>query len=580
MTENMQYSSLEYYLPSQIPELLEQVNQKREENGEPSLTISTFYRRVGKGLIGVYPPDRRKRQKAEGYRKSDVDAFLRGELGSVNRTKKHSTSGLTTSQRHELSSIDIVHPEDLPALYYMESIQLGWQQAITPTAILSWLNKNDHVYWMQYDPENRHNVNGVRAVLGVLPVREELIHRLLRRELSPSQITPDDVLAYEPGQKYTCYITSTTALPGQQAALRQMLQYLLAYWCEQSIQVERLYALSPETTEETPLMRLAADCYFSPLEEFSNDDGSMAWSLRFGRFNPSLFIQEYQKCIQRKQDSERLNETPMASNAPTIDTLTQETLQIERELEGSIRTKTRNFEHLSQRLFSVDSEGRLDAERLKKSVWFRHVRSDDDIRACLRINASLFGDSKKYTEDELVAQRRLWLEKNPDIYRVLEVDSEVVGFISAFPLPMDTIHRILHSEIRMGDVSIDDLQIYKPGVPVNIYLQTIGVHKRYQGLEKRRLGVYMASGFRDMVNGFGRRGIELQSIYTRSDEVDGINMSYGLGFQKMPPIPGVDKLVFRLDFSTRDLPFLLEYQHALGEYQARRSAHAIRSASR
>lgn len=160
------------------------------------------------------------------------------------------------------------------------------------------------------------------------------------------------------------------------------------------------------------------------------------------------------------------------------------------------------------------------------------------------------------------------------------MDSEVVGFISAFPLPMDTIHRILHSEIRMGDVSIDDLQIYKPGVPVNIYLQTIGVHKRYQGLEKRRLGVYMASGFRDMVNGFGRRGIELQSIYTRSDEVDGINMSYGLGFQKMPPIPGVDKLVFRLDFSTRDLPFLLEYQHALGEYQARRSAHAIRSASR
>ncbi len=82
-----------------------------------------------------------------------------------------------------------------------------------------------------------------------------------------------------------------------------------------------------------------------------------------------------------------------------------------------------------------------------------------------------------------------------------------------------------------------------------------------------------------MVNGFGRGGIEIQSIYTRSDEVDGINMSYGLGFQKMLPIPGIEKLVFRLDFSRRELPFLLEYQHALEEYQARHSARVIRSAN-
>ena len=89
----------------------------------------------------------------------------------------------------------------------------------------------------------------------------------------------------------------------------------------------------------------------------------------------------------------------------------------------------------------------------------------------------------------------------------------------------------------------------------------------------------MVSGYTNLINEAGKRGIEFQSIYTRSDEIDGINMSYGLGFQKMPPIPGVEKLVFQLDFSRRDLPFLFEYQHALEEYQVKRSANAIRNAA-
>src|SRR5713226_1562945 len=274
-TEDAQYSSLEYYLPSQIPTLLEQANLRREAEGKPPLNISTFYRRVEKRLIGSYPPNRRKHQRAEGYKKSDVDVFLRGELSSDSKAKRRLASQSNISTKQEFSSVDVVHPEDLPALYYMESIQLGFQQAIPPTTILSWLNKNDHVYWMQYDQENRRNVNGVWAVLGILPLREELINRLLRKELTPSQITSDDVLVYEPSQKYSCYITSTTALPDRQAAIRQLLQYLLAYWCERSIQVERLYASGSETTSETPLMRLVSECFFAPLEEYDSGDGSI-----------------------------------------------------------------------------------------------------------------------------------------------------------------------------------------------------------------------------------------------------------------------------------------------------------------
>lgn len=566
----------DYYLPQQIEMLIEQANVDRKQKGLPPLTISTFYRRVEKGIIGSYPPNRQKRQKAAGYRKADVDAFLKGELSARRSMREQDKQKTNQQSRSRVSpAIDIVYPDDLPAMGFMETQQLGWEVAIPANVILSWLKKNGHLYWMQYNPKNRRGLDGVLAVLGVLPLNEELIHKVLKGEIQAKQIMPDDILVYEPGKTYTCLIASTTALPGYESATRLLLQHVLAYWCENSINVSHLYALGSENLEATPLMRLIAESFFSPIETTDRSSTTL-WDLRFKRYNPSSFVQEYQKCISRKnvQENEDMSESTMVLD------MEEEILPIEQELGDVIHKRVRNFDRLDRRLYKVDANGRLDADRLEQDVRFRRVSSDEDIRACLRINASLFGDSKKYTENELVAQRKTWLAVNPDIYHVLEVDREVVGFISAFPLPMPTITPILHSEIRMGDVSIDELQVYKPGVPVSIYLQTIGVHKKYQGLAKRRLGIFMSSGFRDMINRLGVRGMEIDAIYTRSDEPDGINMAYNLGFTKLSAIPGVNKVILKLDFARRDLPFLAEYQRRLENYRAKQSAHIIRTASR
>ncbi len=564
----------EYYSPKEIDELIEQTNRERHRKGLSPLTISTFYRRVEKGLIGSYPPERQKRQRAIGYKKIDVDAFLRGELSHRIKTKSEQVGSHV--QNRTLPSIDIVYPDDLPALGFMETQQLGWEQAIPANIILSWLNKNEHLYWMQYNPRNRRGLDGILAVLGVLPLHEDLIQKILRGEILAKQIKAEDILVYEPNRTYSCLITSTTALPSYQSSTRQLLQHLLAYWCENSIDVSHLYALGPENLEDTSLMRLVIESFFSPLENPKHPNSSTIWDLRFSRYNPSLYVKEYQKCIARKR---RLQDKAMDKSTILIENPDQDMLPIERELGKAIHNRLRDFDHLDNRLYKVDANGRLDAERLKDDVRFRRVISDDDIRACLHINASLFGDSKKYSENELVAQRQAWLAVNPDIYYVLEVNGEIVGFISAFPLPMPTISRILHSEIRMGDVSIDDLQVYKPDIPVSIYLQTIGVHKKYQGIQKRRLGIFLSSGFRDLINKLGSRGIEIEAIYTRSDEPDGINMAYNLGFTKLPEISGVDKVIFKLDFARRDLPFLTEYQRRLENHRAKQSAHIIRTAN-
>jgi hypothetical protein len=570
-TEDTQYSEANAYQPEQISVLLEQTNQKRKALGEAPIHISTFYRYVEKGLIGSYPPNRKKRQRAEWYKKSDVDAFLKGGLGATRARKASSKTARLPLALPSAGQVDIVRPEDLPALWLMEVRHLGFSNALPTTITWPWMQKNEQVYWMLYDPQNRDDADGIWAVLGMVPLREELIQRLLRKELTLKDLTQDDILVYEPGQKYSCYITSTTTAPGREAAIRQLLQHILAYWCENSIAVEQIVVSGTLTPKETALMHLVVHCFFAEIDAYGEGD-VLAWRLRpLSRFNPVSFIQEYQKCIQRKKSIERANK-PMVIATPA-----QEPLEIERQLEHEIRPDMRNFERLRRRLYRVAPSGHIEDERVKRDVWFRRINSDDDILACLHINASYFGASK-FTDAELVTHYRSMLNKNPDIYQVLQVDQEIVGFISAFPLPMDIINRILRSEIRMSQVSANDLLTYEPGVPINVYLQSIAVHKRYSDEEKRRLSTYMVSGYTNLINEAGKRGIEFQAIYTRSDEIDGINMSYGLGFQKMPPIPGVEKLVFQLDFSRRDLPFLFEYHHALEEYQIRQSANAIRNA--
>jgi len=147
------------------------------------------------------------------------------------------------------------------------------------------------------------------------------------------------------------------------------------------------------------------------------------------------------------------------------------------------------------------------------------------------------------------------------------VNGRVVGFINAFPFSDSIINRILVGEMKVGDVPFEELREYVPGQKTNVYLQTVGVHKDFQGQTKRRYGIYMISGFSSLINDLGRRGIELGSLFTRSDEVDGINLSYALGLKKYP-VPGVEKIVFRLDFEDTNNVFLHDYQAGLTAYQA------------
>ena len=540
----------DYYLPSEIMPLVRRAGKSK----------TGFYEQVKKGGIEKVIRDNR-----EAYNKRQVDAFLASRSRTPGRRKGTGASKqVPESGTAQGLVIDVAQESDLLPLYTLESDQLDFLRAIVPPVLHAWQQVNDHTYWLLFHPTNRQEI---LAMLGVLPLREAVIQQLLRKELSPAQISASDVLPYKSGESYSCYITSAATEPGYREAILSLVELLFSYWCEQSISIEALYASVPEDTDDNiPLLRIVTGCFFSLLNEEDQ------WRLRPLRrkYHPVEFIRNYQRCLQQDEAQQKGGDVPMhviePSPARSLEGLRR---LFEKKLS---RRGDRDFTEIINAFFEIGTDGHISRKDGVKQheVWVGRIRGDDDIRATLRINASLFGPSKRYAEDQLVDFRRAWLKKNPDIYRVLEVDGEVVGYIFAIPLPKSVIDRVLADEIRVGDIAIEDLQAYRPGQPVDIYLQTLGVHKRIQGGEKFIAGMYLIAGMQHLFTDLAERRIEIRSIYTRSAEPDGIKLCAALGFEEIPAPTGVEKMVLQLDFS-KEKNSLRAYKHVLDLYKSRHS---------
>jgi len=504
-----------------------------------------------------------------GYNAEDVRQFLQGKLslqrgGTRNRNKrKQARPSTNVDNAYEQLAIDTAKESDLLHLYLLESEQLDYMRAIVPPTLHSWSQVNDLVYWFAYNESNRAEII---AMLGILPLSNKTIPRLVRSELKASHIPADDVLTYKPGEHYHCVIVSAAAREGQQEAIMPLMRRAFDDWDSRSVFVDSLYALTPDGDEYSPLARIVANCAFVPLDE----EGKL-WRLRpfFRKFQPADFVREYRDGVLKNATNARKEDNNMlvleAEKALPLTALRQLLEDEKRE------AKKRDFTQIVLKHFTVEEGGRIirtDIDSSKqRRVYVRPMQGDDDIRATLRINASLFGSSKKYTEDQLVEQRRPWIEKNRDIYRVLEIDEHVIGFLFVMPLPTPIIERILSGELRVGDISVADLQEYRPGVAYNLYLQTLGVHKSIQDTQKRISGMYLLAGMHKLFVDLAQRGVEIHAVYTRSNETDGVKVAAALDMDEIM-VPGVDdKLVLKLDF-TEDKQSLHAYKTALEQYKS------------
>ena len=528
----------EYYSASDIPELI----------NENTPSISTFRRRVSENMIHIVNI---AESDEIAYKADDVEMFLRGKLnlkrgGSRNRKsikRGNNASALvvdnTSRTNSEKALIRPLAKSDVGAVYSLQFDQLGFENAIQPTSMYKWVEENLPLFWVAQNPLHSRDI---WAVLGVLPLDEELIIRFLRDEFTLQEIAISEVLSYKPGQNYACYVIAA-ADPVHQGALIQLMEYILSFWCDQfpTISIRMLYASSSLEVksievEENALLYMLKMFSFSRRRDISLSKG--VWELPLDEYNPVLSIKAFRKCIREK--------SMLVIDKPSLQMLTTD------------ETVTSPF---------------------NAPLQYRPATTREDVAAMVKIGAEIFlppnavpSISNEYQTDIWYS----WLLKNPEIFHVVTVGGEIIGYISMLPLQENIIDNVMKGA-HPTTITSEDVLLFEPGKTLDVYVHIWGTTPRLSKTQKSYASAKMIKELRKTFADFARRGVDIRAIYTRSNKEDGVGISQHIGFEDLEvagvtdaPNPDDRKHVFRAVTTNSSQLFFVQYRQALQEYQATR----------
>jgi len=541
----------DFYLPSEIAPLLKQYNKPK----------SSFYRLVKQGVI-----QKRIHDNQEVYDGQSVSNFLEEksenngkEKSSRRRTNVKGSSlvkeGLTKPaivQQTLIGATDWIQESDLPYVFALDYELYGLDATVSPLITRFWWQKNPYACRILFNKDNRKDIWGA---LTIIPMEEETIFRILKGDLEEKDIVPDHILTYELGKVYDGYVASFAIRPERKYYLRLLVQSTFDYWCDHypDIQLRRLYAYALDG-EGSDGIRLIRKLFFSPIYERKGIELGNAWELRLDRYNPSHLIEQFHNCIKYKQNhigKEEIKNSMVTMVAP-----------VEKET-----NKT------EQKLRHIANEFSQVASRAVATGRFREVKSNTDFQAIVEIGDLIFGASN-VSDDTLRELFHSWWNKNREIFHVLDVKGHIEGFASLLPLTKEKIDEIINEQVRMSGIKPNDIQVFEPGNPVDLFVHVLGVRPSpdMKDSSKRAFGGQLVEGIIDMFADLGLRGIEIGSVHARSDTPDGIGLSEHLGFKQVPAPSGVTKKIFMLDVQTSEL--LSEYRRLLSEFK-RSSSNAL-----
>ena len=251
---------------------------------EEGLSETTFRRRVKEGAVKGELPEGRVR--GAFYPKVQVEEAIK-----QSRKKAEIES---VAKEESKSQTDWARSSDLPYILAYEYELYGPENAVDISITHAWWEKNPFIARILFDCNDRRNIWGE---ITIMPMEEEMIFRLLRKEMQKRDIRPEYIQLYEPGKDYYGYVASATVRPEYRDHFRKLIQSVLAHWCEQypSIQFAKLYTYAGSDEDLDLVKRL----FFSP----RYDIGENAFELNPYRRNPSRLLKAFQECIQRKKEA-------------------------------------------------------------------------------------------------------------------------------------------------------------------------------------------------------------------------------------------------------------------------------------
>jgi hypothetical protein len=165
-----------------------------------------------------------------------------------------------------------------------------------------------------------------------------------------------------------------------------------------------------------------------------------------------------------------------------------------------------------------------------------------------------------------------WIQHNPESFYTLRDEGIVVAYACILAVDHDWLMRVLKDEIRIGRVPLEQISLFVPGQPLDIYIRDLVVGKG----QRDKVVHYAQRIIAELVNIFsqlGERGVEIRAAYAFATSPQGNNICQRLHFTALtefnPQIKG--HMPYKLDIATASSPLIDLYKKSLEQYQAHHS---------
>jgi hypothetical protein len=195
------------------------------------------------------------------------------------------------------------------------------------------------------------------------------------------------------------------------------------------------------------------------------------------------------------------------------------------------------------------------------------LATPEDMDGVYKVAASLFGSTTS------AEARKPLVEACPEGNYVVKRNTQVVAFIHIQPLKHESLMAFMRGEIRGKDITVNDLDRFTPGKPIECLIKSIGATKQIGATDQdrranqKRFIMKLLRGTIKELEKLGERGIIIDKVYATSETPTGIAMAFhaNMGMYGKPLEEGRFRFVMNVEES--DIPLLKPYKKALKKWQ-------------
>ena len=164
--------------------------------------------------------------------------------------------------------------------------------------------------------------------------------------------------------------------------------------------------------------------------------------------------------------------------------------------------------------------------------------------------------------------QRAWMKRNPESFYTLRDNGEVVAYACIFPINYDWLKRVLKDEIKIGDVPIEEIYPFTPGIPLDVYIRDLIVDQVTTKEKSKHHAQRILAELTNVITQLGAKGVNLRTFYALATSPDGNRLAKKLGFRPMTELDTTTNgyMPYELIVETADSPLVNEYKSEFRHY--------------